>query len=65
MNIHTCGLVHCTSDTTPLWVVGLLELWRNSGDDALVAELYPTAARAVGWLISNAAPLGLRVSRNV
>jgi len=46
-------------DTTTLWVVELLELWRNTGDDALVAELYPAAARAVAWLIGNAAPLGL------
>jgi len=46
-------------DTTTLWVVELLELWRNTGDGALLAELYPAAARALQWLMANAAPLGL------
>jgi non-lysosomal glucosylceramidase len=46
-------------DTTTLWVVELLELYRNTGDGALLAELWPTATRAIAWLIGNAAPLGL------
>ena len=46
-------------DTTTLWVVELLELWRNTGDDALLADLYPSAAKAIAWLIDNASPLGL------
>ena len=46
-------------DTTTLWVVELLELWRGTGDDALLDDLYPTAARALAWLMANAAPLGL------
>lgn len=46
-------------DTTTLWVVELYEVWKETGDDALVAELWPTAARAIGWLVENAAPLGL------
>lgn len=46
-------------DTTTLWVVELFELWRSTGDAALLAELYPTAVLALGWLMGNAAPLGL------
>jgi non-lysosomal glucosylceramidase len=46
-------------DTTTLWVVELLEVWQNTGDDALLTDLYPTAVRALSWLIMNAAPLGL------
>jgi len=46
-------------DTTTLWVVELLELWQETGDDALLAELWPTAVRAIGWLVENARPLGL------
>ena len=46
-------------DTTTLWVVELLELWRSSGDGELLAELYPIASRALQWLMANAAPLGL------
>jgi hypothetical protein len=40
-------------------VVGLLELWQSTGDGALLAELYPTAQRALQWLMANAQPLGL------
>jgi hypothetical protein len=46
-------------DTTTLWVVELYELWLSSGDGVLLAELYPTAVRALQWLMANAAPLGL------
>lgn len=46
-------------DTTTLWVVELFEVWRETGDDALLAELWPVAARALGWLAENALPLGL------
>lgn len=46
-------------DTTTLWIVELFEVWRETGDDALLAELWPTAARALVWLETNAAPLGL------
>jgi non-lysosomal glucosylceramidase len=42
-------------DTTTLWVVELLELWRSTGDGALLADLYPTAQRALQWLMANAA----------
>lgn len=46
-------------DTTTLWVVELLELWRSSGDGALLEDLWPTARRALQWLMTNAQPLGL------
>ena len=46
-------------DTTTLWLVEVMELWKSSGDDALVQELWPAAAKAVAWLIGNASPLGL------
>jgi non-lysosomal glucosylceramidase len=46
-------------DTTTLWVVELFEVWRETADDALLAELWPVAARALGWLAANAQPLGL------
>lgn len=46
-------------DTTTLWIVELLELYRNTGDAALLSDLYPTAVKALSWLITNAAPLGL------
>ena len=46
-------------DTTTLWVVELLELWWSTGDGALLADLYPTAQRALQWLMANAQPQGL------
>ena len=46
-------------DTTTLWVVELLELWRSSGDGALLEDLWPTARRALQWLMTNAQPQGL------
>ena len=46
-------------DTTTLWVVELLELWQSTGDGALLDDLYPTAQRALGWLMANAVPQGL------
>ena len=46
-------------DTTTLWVIELLELWRQTGDEALLAEQWPTAAGALAWLMNNSSPLGL------
>ena len=37
------------ADTTPFWIVALWRYWRASGDDALLAELWPTAEKAFGW----------------
>jgi uncharacterized protein (DUF608 family) len=42
-----------------MWLIGLFEMWRNTGDDALVTELYPVARGALGWMMNNSAPLGL------
>ncbi|MBA4156013.1 MAG: amylo-alpha-1,6-glucosidase [Gemmatimonadetes bacterium] len=39
-----------TIDATPLWLVLLHETWRWTGDDALVRELLPHAARALEWI---------------
>ena len=47
------------ADTTTLWVVELFEIWRATGDEALLTDLYPTATRALTWLMNNSAPLGL------
>jgi glycogen debranching enzyme len=39
-----------TVDATPLFLVLLSELWRWSGDDAIVRELEPNARRALAWI---------------
>jgi glycogen debranching enzyme len=39
-----------TIDATPLFLVLLSELWRWSGDDALVRELEGAARRALAWI---------------
>lgn len=39
-----------TIDATPLWLVVLSELWRWSGDDVIVRELWPNAIRALEWI---------------
>jgi glycogen debranching enzyme len=41
-----------TVDATPLFLVLLSELWRWSGDDAIVRELEQAARRALGWIDS-------------
>jgi non-lysosomal glucosylceramidase len=46
-------------DTTTLWIVELFEVWRNTADDSLLAELWPVAARAISWTATNAAEIGL------
>lgn len=45
-------------DTTSLWLLELLEVWRHTGDDALLQELWPTAMGAVAWAINNTLPTG-------
>jgi glycogen debranching enzyme len=39
-----------TVDATPLFLVLLSELWRWSGDDAIVLELEDNARRAMAWI---------------
>ena len=39
-----------TVDATPLFLVLLSELWRWSGDDAIVRELEQAARKALGWI---------------
>ena len=39
-----------TVDATPLFLVLLSELWRWSGDDAIVRELEGSARRALAWI---------------
>ncbi len=39
-----------TVDATPLFLVLLSEVWRWTGDDALVRELWPAALRALEWI---------------
>ncbi len=39
-----------TVDATPLFLVLLSELWRWSGDDAIVRELETAARRALAWI---------------
>ena len=45
-------------DTTTLWLSELYEIWLSTGDNDLLAELWPTAARALEWAISNAGGAG-------
>jgi glycogen debranching enzyme len=42
-----------TVDATPLFLVLLSELWRWTGDDAIVLELEHTARRALDWIDSS------------
>ena len=39
-----------TVDATPLFLILLSELWRWSGDDAIVRELESSARRALAWI---------------
>src|SRR5207302_8027143 len=39
-----------TIDATPLFIMLLDETWRWTADEALLAELYPNAERALGWI---------------
>ncbi|HEX6808578.1 MAG TPA: glycogen debranching N-terminal domain-containing protein [Gemmatimonadaceae bacterium] len=39
-----------TIDATPLWLILLHETWRWTGDQTLVRELMPHAARALDWM---------------
>jgi hypothetical protein len=46
-------------DTTSLWVVEVLEVWRNTGDEDFLQEMWPTAQQALAWMVSNAQEIGL------
>jgi glycogen debranching enzyme len=37
-------------DATPLFLILLSEVWRWTGDDALIEELRPAALAALGWI---------------
>jgi non-lysosomal glucosylceramidase len=47
------------ADTTTLWVTELFEFWINTGDVAMVNEMWPAAKRAIAWLIGAAEQIGL------
>lgn len=47
------------ADTTTLWIVELYEFWINSGDSALVQEMWPIAAKAIAWQIEACVQIGL------
>ena len=40
------------ADTTPYWIVALWQHWRATGDDAVLAELWPTAQKAWAWCLT-------------
>ncbi|MES2178225.1 MAG: GH116 family glycosyl hydrolase [Gemmatimonadota bacterium] len=39
-------------DTTPFWILAFGEYWRQSGDSALVRELWPNLERAFRWSLA-------------
>ncbi|MEO8621229.1 MAG: GH116 family glycosyl hydrolase [bacterium] len=39
-------------DTTPFWILAFGEYWRQSGDSALVRELWPNIKRAYTWSLA-------------
>jgi hypothetical protein len=39
-------------DTTPYWILAVWRYWRASGDDRLVAELWPAITRAYAWSVT-------------
>ena len=36
-------------DTSPFWILAFAEYWRQTGDDALLRELWPNLRRAYEW----------------
>ena len=46
-------------DTTTLWVMEVFELWKHTGDEDFLQEMYPIAKKAMYWQIQNAAEIGL------
>ena len=41
------------ADTTPYWIAAAWQHWRATGDDALVAELWPSLQKAWTWCLAN------------
>jgi len=41
-------------DASPLFLVLLAEYWKWTADDAFLRELWPTAARVLGWMLAAA-----------
>jgi hypothetical protein len=39
-------------DTTPYWILAVWRYWRASGDDRLVAGLWPAVQRAYAWSVT-------------
>jgi hypothetical protein len=39
-------------DTTPFWILAFGEYWRQSGDSALLRELWPNLRRAYSWSLA-------------
>ncbi len=46
-------------DVTSIWIMELLEIYHNTGDQAFLVEMYPIAARAIEWQISVSQQYGL------
>ena len=46
-------------DTTSLYVTELYEFWVSTGNASLVAEFWPAAKSAIGWLIQASSQIGL------
>ncbi|MCU0256648.1 MAG: hypothetical protein MUF60_07875, partial [Vicinamibacterales bacterium] len=40
------------ADTTPYWIVAAWQHWRATGDEALVAELWPALRKAWAWCLT-------------
>ncbi|PSR29332.1 MAG: hypothetical protein C7B43_08275 [Sulfobacillus benefaciens] len=40
-------------DVTPLFLILLVETWKRTGDDQLIADLWPEAEKALSWLIAS------------
>jgi len=40
------------ADTTPYWMVALWELWKASGDDTVLRELWPAYRKAWAWCLT-------------
>ena len=39
-------------DTSPFWILAFSEYWRQTGDDALLRELWPNLRRAYQWSLA-------------
>lgn len=39
-------------DVTPLFLILLMETWRRTDDDQLIADLWPVAEKALSWLLA-------------